>query len=39
MPIKIPDSLPATAVLESENIFVMTEDVYKRQPLSASVTF
>ena len=25
MPIKIPDSLPATAVLESENIFVMTE--------------
>ena len=25
MPIRIPDSLPATAVLESENIFVMTE--------------
>jgi len=25
MPIKIPDSLPATAVLEGENIFVMTE--------------
>ena len=25
MPIKIPDSLPANAVLESENIFVMTE--------------
>lgn len=25
MPIKIPDSLPATSVLESENIFVMTE--------------
>ena len=25
MPIKIPESLPATAVLESENIFVMTE--------------
>jgi homoserine O-succinyltransferase len=25
MPIKIPDSLPATAVLESENIFVMTQ--------------
>ena len=25
MPIKIPDSLPATAILESENIFVMTE--------------
>ncbi len=25
MPIKIPDSLPACAVLESENIFVMTE--------------
>lgn len=25
MPIKIPDSLPATTILESENIFVMTE--------------
>lgn len=25
MPIKIPDSLPATATLKSENIFVMTE--------------
>ena len=25
MPIKIPDSLPATSTLESENIFVMTE--------------
>lgn len=25
MPIKIPDSLPARAILESENIFVMTE--------------
>lgn len=25
MPIKIPDSLPATSVLEGENIFVMTE--------------
>lgn len=25
MPIKIPDSMPATAILESENIFVMTE--------------
>lgn len=25
MPIKIPDSLPATSVLEQENIFVMTE--------------
>ena len=25
MPIKIPDSLPARATLESENIFVMTE--------------
>ena len=25
MPIKIPDSLPATATLEGENIFVMTE--------------
>lgn len=25
MPVKIPDDLPAAAVLESENIFVMTE--------------
>ena len=25
MPIKIPNQLPATQVLESENIFVMTE--------------
>ncbi len=25
MPIRIPDSLPATAILESENIFVMTQ--------------
>ena len=25
MPIRIPDSLPAHAILESENIFVMTE--------------
>ena len=25
MPIRIPDSLPATAALETENIFVMTE--------------
>ena len=25
MPIKIPNSLPATGVLESENIFVITE--------------
>ena len=25
MPIRIPDSLPATSILESENIFVMTE--------------
>ena len=25
MPIKIPNSLPATSVLESENIFVITE--------------
>ena len=25
MPVRIPDSLPATATLESENIFVMTE--------------
>ncbi|MBQ9690684.1 MAG: homoserine O-succinyltransferase, partial [Eggerthellaceae bacterium] len=26
MPIKIPDALPATDILESENIFVMTEN-------------
>lgn len=26
MPVKIPDSLPATGILESENIFVMSED-------------
>ena len=25
MPIKIPDSLPASRILEQENIFVMTE--------------
>ena len=25
MPIKVPDSLPARATLEGENIFVMTE--------------
>ena len=25
MPIKIPNSLPATEILENENIFVMTE--------------
>ena len=25
MPIRIPDALPATAALENENIFVMTE--------------
>ena len=25
MPIKIPDNLPAVKILESENIFVMTE--------------
>ena len=25
MPIKIPDNLPATRILESENVFVMTE--------------
>ncbi|MEG0477325.1 MAG: homoserine O-succinyltransferase, partial [Raoultibacter sp.] len=25
MPIRIPDSLPATSILEGENIFVMTE--------------
>ena len=26
MPIRIPDSLPATSVLEGENIFVMTHE-------------
>ena len=26
MPIKIPDNLPAVKTLESENIFVMTEN-------------
>ena len=25
MPVKIPDTLPATSILESENIFVMAE--------------
>ena len=25
MPIKIPDSLPASRILENENVFVMTE--------------
>ena len=25
MPIRIPDALPATSILEGENIFVMTE--------------
>ena len=33
MPIKIQKDLPAKAILESENIFMMDEDrdVYKRQ--------
>lgn len=33
MPIKIPRDLPATAALESENIFVMTEDRACRQDI------
>ena len=33
MPIKIPDALPARAVLESENIFVMTENRALRQDI------
>ena len=37
MPIKIADSLPARAVLESENIFVMTEHRARTFVLFASV--
>ncbi len=33
MPIKIPDNLPATKVLESENIFIMTEDRAQHQDI------
>jgi len=33
MPIKIPNQLPATPVLESENIFVMTESKAMRQDI------
>ena len=33
MPIKIPDSLPATATLKSENIFVMTENRAEHQDI------
>jgi len=33
MPIKIPDSLPARATLEGENIFVMTELRANRQDI------
>ena len=33
MPIRIPDSLPATQALESENIFVMTEFRAKLQDI------
>lgn len=33
MPIKIPDGLPAVSQLESENIFVMTEEVALRQDI------
>ena len=46
MPIKIPNQLPATSVLTSENIFVMTEtraitqeDVYKRQGIHVAAAF
>jgi len=31
MPVKIPDTLPATGILESENIFVMGENRALRQ--------
>ena len=33
MPVKIPDSLPAKAVLEKENIFVMTENRARHQDI------
>ncbi len=33
MPIRIPDSLPATEVLSGENIFVMTEERAERQDI------
>lgn len=33
MPIKIPEDLPARAALESENIFVMTEDRARKQDI------
>ena len=33
MPIRIPDALPATAALEHENIFVMTEDRASHQDI------
>ncbi|MDR2570344.1 MAG: homoserine O-succinyltransferase [Oscillospiraceae bacterium] len=35
MPIKIPNQLPATPILESENIFVMTETVAIHQDIRA----
>ena len=42
MPIKIQDSLPAQAILENENIFVMTENrcspVNERGLISSSWT-
>lgn len=33
MPIKIPDNLPATKILESENVFVMTENRANQQDI------
>jgi homoserine O-succinyltransferase len=33
MPVKIPDSLPATSILESENIFIMGEDRAQHQDI------
>ena len=33
MPIKIPNQLPATATLQSENIFVMTETRAMKQDI------
>ena len=34
MPIKISDNLPAAKILESENVFVMTENRAMHQDLS-----
>ena len=33
MPVKIPDSLPATSILESENIFIMGEARAQQQDI------